>query len=126
MLRYLKDELPKVFGSARNSPARCPRRTLLDGSWDGGPSFAGLTDPEDGFHLRWNIADLGQSRRQELIEAVDATVGTGAVEQVTTMYAWFPDTGEYKHMTQVRVRLNVAANMSAAFCGTSCITVGSQ
>eukprot|EP00959_Pyramimonas_sp_CCMP1952_P100571 2104066-Pyramimonas_sp.AAC.1 len=25
ILRYLKDELPKVFGSARNSPALCPR-----------------------------------------------------------------------------------------------------
>eukprot|EP00959_Pyramimonas_sp_CCMP1952_P032184 675316-Pyramimonas_sp.AAC.1 len=29
-------------------------------------------------------------------------------------------------MTQVRVRLRVAASMSAAFCGASCITVGSQ
>eukprot|EP00959_Pyramimonas_sp_CCMP1952_P168212 3514991-Pyramimonas_sp.AAC.1 len=29
-------------------------------------------------------------------------------------------------MAQVRIRLRAAANMSAAFCGTSCITVGSQ
>eukprot|EP00959_Pyramimonas_sp_CCMP1952_P050232 1049657-Pyramimonas_sp.AAC.1 len=51
ILRYLKDELPRVFGSARSSAALGPRRILLEGDWGGGPSFARLADPEDGFHL---------------------------------------------------------------------------
>eukprot|EP00959_Pyramimonas_sp_CCMP1952_P296947 6212276-Pyramimonas_sp.AAC.1 len=58
--------------------------------------------------------------------AVEATVGIGAVEQVSSVFACLPDTGEYAHMTQVRIRLRAAASMSAAFCGTSCVAVGSQ
>ena len=87
----------------------------MEGPWDGGPSFVRLADPEDGFRLRWNLADMGQSRPHDVLEAVEATTGPGSVEQVTTVFAWFPDVSDYRYMTQVRIRLAAADAMAAAF-----------
>ena len=126
ILRHLREELPQVLGADSKQPAVVPRRILLDGPWDGGPSSVRLVDPEEGFHLRWNLADLAQSCPRAVLEAVEATTGPDTVEQVSTVYALFPDTSEYQHMTQVRLRLSAADAMSAAFSGTSCIAVGSQ
>ena len=122
ILRHLCEELPHVLGTN----ATQPRRVLLEGPWDGGPSSVRLVDPEEGFHLRWNLADLAQSCPRAVLEAVEATTGPDTVDQVSTVYALFPDTSEYQHMTQVRLRLSAADAMSAAFSGTSCIAVGPQ
>eukprot|EP00959_Pyramimonas_sp_CCMP1952_P298380 6241247-Pyramimonas_sp.AAC.1 len=37
--RHLRDELPRIFGEESSTPALGPRRILLEGPWDGGPSF---------------------------------------------------------------------------------------
>eukprot|EP00959_Pyramimonas_sp_CCMP1952_P023374 491536-Pyramimonas_sp.AAC.1 len=90
------------------------------------PRTLDLANPEDGFHLGWNLADLGQSRRQGVVDAIEAAVGTGAVEQISTVYARFPDCADYRHMAQVRMRLAAAVTVAAAFFGTSCSAVGPQ
>eukprot|EP00959_Pyramimonas_sp_CCMP1952_P276919 5788751-Pyramimonas_sp.AAC.1 len=69
---------------------------------------------------------MGQTRPADVMQAVEATTGPDTVEQVSTVYAWFPDVSGYRYMTQVRMRLAAADAMAAAYVGTSCIVIGAQ
>eukprot|EP00959_Pyramimonas_sp_CCMP1952_P125803 2630816-Pyramimonas_sp.AAC.1 len=69
---------------------------------------------------------MGQTRPTDVMQAAEATTGPGTVEQVSIVYAWFPDVSDYRYMTQVRLRLAAADAMAAAFVGTSCIVIGAQ
>eukprot|EP00959_Pyramimonas_sp_CCMP1952_P064773 1352416-Pyramimonas_sp.AAC.1 len=65
VLRHLRDEMPRAPGRGNPNQALAPRRILLEGAWDGGPSFVRLADLEDGFHSGWNLADMGESRPED-------------------------------------------------------------
>jgi len=88
ILEHLRETMPGAISRNGQPQATTPVRLTLEGTFDAGPSFINISDPEIGYQRRWNIANLGQGDEREIMETIENTVGRGMVEYTTTVHAW--------------------------------------
>jgi len=65
ILEHLRETMPGAISRNGQPQATTPVRLTLEGTFESGPSFVNISDPEMGYQRRWNIANLGQGDERE-------------------------------------------------------------
>ena len=83
-----------------------------------------LGGPEKDHRRRWNVATGGRVNAGAVREAVEATVGAGAVMQSGPVRAWHPDSDDNQNIIQVMLLPGREGPMHDAFGAASDPRVG--